>query len=139
MTFNRFNDFLRQLGNKEHDMDSDALTIALTNIAPVATNAYLSSLTEIVYTGVSGSRVLQNKVWAQALGVAKFSADDLVLTGTGSGFGPFRYVVLFNDTPSTAATKGLIGWIDYLSSITVPAGNPFTIDFDGTNGIFTLG
>jgi hypothetical protein len=138
-TFNKFYDFVRQLGNKEHDLDSDAITVALTNTAPVATNAYMNAITEIAYTGVSGSRALTTKVWAQTGGVAKLTADDLVLTGTGSGFGPFRYVVLFNDTPSTSATKGLIGWIDYGSSISVNAGETFTVDTDQVNGILTIG
>lgn len=138
-TFNKFNDFLRQLANKEHDLDSDAITIALTNTAPIAANDYLNDITEISYTGVSGSRPLANKLLTQSGGVAKFVADDVVLTGIGSGFGPFRYVVLFNDTPSTSATKGLIGWADYLSSISVGVGEVFTIDFDQTNGILTFG
>jgi hypothetical protein len=136
---NKFNDFVRQLCNKEHDLDTDAITLALTNTLPVAANDYVNDITEIVYTGVSGSRALANKVLSQAAGIAKFVADDVVLTGTGAGFGPFRYLVLFNDTPGTAATKGLICWIDYGSSISVAAGEIFTTDFDQTNGILTLG
>lgn len=138
-TFNKFNDFVRQIGNKEHDLDNDALTIALTNSAPSAANSYMSSITEISYTNVSGSRALTTKVWSQTSGTAKLTADDVVLTGTSTGFGPFRYVVLFNDTPGTAATKGLIGWVDYGSSISVNAGETFTTDFDQVNGILTIG
>lgn len=138
-TFNKFSDFIRQLCNKEHDLDSDAITIALTNTAPVAVNDYLNDIIEISYTNVTGSRVLANKTLAQSGGVAKFTADDVVLTGAGSGFGPFRYVVLFNNTPSTAATKGLIGWVDYGSSISVNVDETFTTDFDQVNGILTVG
>ena len=135
--FQKFNDFTRQVLNKEHDIDSDAITIALTNTAPVAGNDYLNDIAEISYTGLS-SRVLVNKVLSTSGGVAKFTADDLTLTGS-SPFGPFRYVVIFNDTPATSAAKGLIGFGDYGSSITQAAGDPLIIDFDQTNGIFTFG
>jgi hypothetical protein len=138
-TANKFSDFVRQLCNKEHDLDTDALTIALTNTAPVAANDYLNDITEISYTNVSGSRVIPNKVLSQAAGIAKLVGDNVILTGAGAGFGPFRYVVIFNDTPGTAATKGLLAWIDYGSSISVGLGETFTVDLDQVNGILTVG
>lgn len=138
-TANKFLAFTLALCNKEHDLDSDAISIALTNSAPTSGMDYLNDITEISYTGVSGSRALATKVMSTSGGVAKFVADDVVLTGTGSGFGPFRYIVLFNDTPSTSATKGLIAWVDYGSAISVAAGEQFTTDFDQTNGILTVG
>jgi hypothetical protein len=48
-------------------------------------------------------------------------------TASGAGFGPFRYVVLYNDT---AAAKNLIGYWDYGSSISLTqAGETFVTDF----------
>lgn len=137
---NKFSAFTLALLNKEHDFDSDAITVALTNSLPTSGMDYFNDIVgEIAYTGLSGSRVLANKVLSTSGGVAKFVADDLVFTGTGSGFGPFRYIVIYNDTPSTSATKGLIAWVDYGSSISVGVGEQFTTDLDQTNGILTLG
>ena len=51
--------------------------------------------------------------------------------------GPFRYVVLYNDTPIPPADP-LIGWYDYGSDLTLLSGETFTIDFDNVNGALTL-
>jgi hypothetical protein len=142
-TASKFNDFVRQLCNKEHDMDTDDIRIALTNTAPAGGNSYMSSITQISYAGVlnegTGARALTGKVLSQAAGVAKFVADDISLTGTGAGFGPFQYLVVYNNTPATDATRGLICSVNYGSSISVAAGEVFNTDFDQANGIFTIG
>jgi hypothetical protein len=59
---------------------------------------------------------------------------DLTLTATGS-VGPFRYVVIYDDTPTSPADP-LVCWYDYGSSITLANGETFVIDF-GAN-LFTL-
>jgi hypothetical protein len=43
--------------------------------------------------------------------------------------GPFRYVVLYNDT---ATDDDLICWYDYGAEITLNAGETFTLDFGAT-------
>jgi hypothetical protein len=43
--------------------------------------------------------------------------------------------VLYNDT---ATNDELIGWWDYNSSITLAAGETFTVDFDPTSGVLTI-
>lgn len=132
--YNKFQSFVEALSEKVHNLGSDTLKVALTNTAPVATNTQLSDITEISYTNCSDRTVTVTSS-AQTLGTYKLVASDLVLTATGGNVGPFRYVVLYNDT---ATNDELIAWWDRGSSLTLEPSETVTIDFDGTNGIFTL-
>jgi hypothetical protein len=134
-TFNKFDAFVENLAEKVHNLGSDQLVVALTNSAPIASNTVLANLTEISYTNLS-SRNITTSTSAQTSGTYKLVLTDLVLTASGA-VGPFRYVVLYNDTPTSPADP-LIGWYDYGSSISLANGETFTIDFDGSNGVLTL-
>lgn len=133
-SFNKFNSFVEALAEKAHNLGSDQLAVALTNSAPVATNTQLSDITEISYTNLS-SRNITTSSSAQSSGTYKLVLTDLTLTASGGSVGPFRYVVIYNDT---ATNDELIGWYDYGSSITLAADETLTIDFDGTNGVLQL-
>lgn len=132
-SYNKFNSFVEALAEKVHNLGSDTLRVALTNVAPVAGNTVLADITEISYTNLS-SRALTTSSSAQSGGTYKLVLADLVLTASGS-VGPFRYVVIYNDT---AASDPVIGWYDYGSSITLGNTETFTIDFDATNGVLQL-
>ena len=133
-TFVKSQPFVEQLAEKVHNLGSDTLTVALTNTAPNATDATLSQITQISYTNCS-SRALTTSASSQTSGTYKLVIDDLVLTASGGSVGPFRYVVIYNDT---AASDQLICYFDYGSSITVAAGETFTLNFDGSAGLLTL-
>ena len=107
--------------------------VALTNSAPSASNTVIGNITEVSYTNLS-SRNITTTSSSQTGGTYKLKLTDLVLTATGA-VGPFRYVVIYNDT---SATDALIAYYDYGSSISLAAGETFTIDFDGTNGFLQL-
>jgi hypothetical protein len=132
-TFNKFDCFVEDLAEKVHNLGSDTLKVALTNSAPVAGNTVLANITEIDYTNLS-ARTLTTTSSSQTSGLYKLVVQDLVLTATGA-VGPFRYVVIYNDT---AASKNLIGYADYGSSVTMANGETFTLDFDGSAGLLTL-
>lgn len=136
-SFNKFNAFVENLAEKVHNLGSDALTIALTAAAnaPVATNALLGDLTQVSYTNLS-ARVPTISSSAQTSGTYKLVLADLVLTASGA-VATFRYVVLYNDTPSSPLDP-LIGWYDYGSNVTLANGETFTIDFDGSNGVLQI-
>lgn len=138
-TFNKFNSFVEDLAEKVHNLGSDQLKIALTNTAPGATNTVYANLTSpLGTTNLSGATPFNvtTSASAQTSGTYKLTCSDLTLTATGA-VGPFRYVVLYNDTPTSPADP-LIGWYDYGSSISLANGETFTIDFDGTNGVLTI-
>ena len=132
--YNKFNAFAENVAEGIHNLGSNQLRIALTNTAPVAGNSVLADLTEITYTNLSARNVTTSSS-AQTGGVYKLTCADLVLTASGGLVGPFRYVVLYNDT---AAGDPLIGWFDYGSSITLASGETLTVDFDQVNGVLTL-
>ena len=133
-TFNKFQPFVEALAEKLHNLGSDQLKVALTNTAPNASDDHLADITEITYTNLS-SRNITTSASAQTGGTYKLTLTDLVLTASGGTVGPFRYVVVYNDT---ALNDELIAWFDYGSSITLADGETLTLDFDGTNGFLTL-
>lgn len=134
-TFNKFNSFVEAMAEKAHNLGSDQLVVALTDAAhaPVATNTVLANLTQVSYTNCS-SRNVTTSSSAQTSGTYKLICANLTLTASGT-VGPFRYVVLYNDT---ASNDELIGWWDYGSEVTLANGQTFTVTFDGTNGVISL-
>jgi hypothetical protein len=133
-SFNKFNSFVEAVAEKQHNLGSDQLVVALTNSAPVATNTQLSNITEVAYTYCS-TRDLTTSSSAQTSGTYKLTVADLTLTATGGAVGPFRYVVIYNNTSTNDL---LIGWYDNGSSLTLNAGDQFNIDLDGSNGLLTI-
>jgi hypothetical protein len=132
--FNKFNAFVEALAEKLHNLGSDQLVVALTNTAPTAADDELADISEATYTFCS-TRNITTSTSAQTSGTYKLVLTDLVLTASGGTSGPFRYVVIYNDT---STNDKLIGWYDYGSSITMADGDTFTIDFDGTAGFMTV-
>ena len=130
-TFNKFEQFVEDLGVKVHDLNADTLRVYISNAAPSssadAVKADLATITE--ENGYSAADV-QN-AFSQTSGTATLTATDVVWTASGGSFGPGRYVALYNDTPSSPADP-LIGWWDYGSSVTVLTGETFTVDFGAT-------
>jgi hypothetical protein len=133
-TFNKFDSFVEAVAEGTHNLGSNQLTIALSNVAPTAANSLLADITQITYTNLS-TRNLSTTSSSQTGGLYKLVVADTTLTSTGGSTGPFRYVVVYN---STAAGGPLIGWFDYGSSITLLSGESLTVDFDQVNGLLTL-
>jgi hypothetical protein len=140
-SWNKFNSFTEALAEKVHNLGSDALTVAFCAAAnaPVATNTQLSNLTQISYTNVvttpNASRVIGVTSSSQTSGTYKLVLPDMTVTATGGAIAAFRYVVIYNDT---ATNDELIAWLDYGSDVTIAQNETLLIDFDGSNGVFTL-
>lgn len=138
-TYNKFRQFVEDAAEKVHNLGADTLKVMLVNSAPVNTNSIKGDLTEIsAGNGYSaGGTAATISSSAQTTGTYKLTLADVVFTASGGTIGPFRYAVLYNDTPTSPADP-LIGYFDYGSSITLNSGETFTVDFDGTNGVLTI-
>jgi len=118
-------------------MGSDTLKVALTNTAPSSSNTVLANITQISGTNgyTTGGTTTTQSSSAQSSGTYKLIIGDVTFTASGGSMGPFRYAVLYN---STAASSQLVAYWDYGSSITLADTETFTVDFDGTNGVYTM-
>lgn len=137
--FNKFDQFVVDLAAGSHVLTTagSLLRICLSNTAPVAaTDAVLTDITQISYTNITETVPADvTNVGAESpAGTWDVSGTDVVLNATGA-VATFRYVVLYNDTP-TSPVDPLIGWWDYGSGVTLASGESFTVDF-GTS-IFTI-
>lgn len=137
-TWNKFNIFTSDLLNQYHNFGTHTFKLLLTNSAPTAANAIKADLTDIsAGNGYSAGGPASAVTVSTASGVAKATFTDTVVTASGGTIGPFRYVGIYNDT-QTVPAKPLVAWLDYGTSITLNATETFTVDFDGTNGAFTI-
>jgi len=144
-TFVFFDEFGYDIGTGAHNLQTNTLKIALVSSASgvdQSADAVLADVTQISggsgYT-TGGVTITTDPTWEETSagsGTWRLVTPDLTLTATSGGMGPFRYVVLFNDT-QTSPAKPLIGYLDYGSDITVASGNTFLIDV-GTSGWFQI-
>lgn len=129
-TFNKFQDFVEQLAKGIHHLHAagDVCKVYLSNAAPSASaDAVKADLAEITAENgyPAGGTDIQNDV-SETGGTVTLTGTDVVFTASGGSFGPFQYVVLYNDT---ATGDPLIAWWDYGSAVTVNNGETFTVDF----------
>lgn len=133
----KFHQFVADLHRGVHNFAAHALKATLTNTAPVAANAIKADLTEIAagngYT--AGGVALTVSSEGQTSGTYKLVIADATITASGGSIGPARYVVIYNDTPTSPADP-LVCWIDYGASFTLAAGQSFAMDFSAANGLF---
>lgn len=139
-SYNKFNDFSEQLAKGAQNFGTDTYKVALSNTAPVATNTILSDITQIsAVNGYTSGGTATTISVSETTGTTTVSGTQVVFTASGGSIGPFRYVVLYNDT-TTSPSKPLVAWWDYGSSITLADGETFTVKFSNTSpgAIFTL-
>lgn len=140
--------FVEDLMNKVHDLmgtagsGADTIKVILSNTAPVVgTDAVRGDTTELTTSGgyTSGGSSTGN-VGARSGGTVTVTGTNVTFTASGGTIGPFRYVIIYNDTPTSPADP-LIAYWDYASSITLNDGETFTVKFNSgvaSGTIFTL-
>lgn len=134
LTYVKFQPFVEAIAEKKHNLASDQLVVALTNSAPVATNSVLADITQISYTNCSTRNIITTSS-SQTGGTYSLVLVDLTLSAIGGTVGPFRYIVIYNDT---ATNDELIGYYDIGSNITLQADESYLLDFSEAQTLFTL-
>lgn len=133
----KFNAFVRDEMDGVHKFNADTFKMLLSNSAPVNTNAVKSDITEISagngYSAGGPSLVVTRSTSG---GTTRAIAADVTLTASGGSIGPFRYVAIYNDTPTSPADP-LVQFYDIGSSVTLASGDSFVFDFDNTNGFLS--
>lgn len=123
----KFNSFTEALCEKVHNLGSDTLKIALSNTAPSASNTVLANITQISagngYT--AGGFAITVSSSAQSGGTYSLVLNAATLTASGGSIGPFRYVVLYNDT---ATNDELIAWLDRGVALTLADTQSYTLN-----------
>ena len=135
---NKFEDFVNRLAiGKVHDLNVDQLEVYLSNATPSASGDTIKTdLAEIsTGNGYTGPQDTTNTA-SETGGVLTVTGVDVVITASGGTIGPFRFVVLFNTTP-TSPLDPLIQWWDHGSAVTLQDGEKFTIDF-GSDQLLTI-
>ncbi len=134
----KFFQFVEYLAEGVINFATDQLVFALTNAAnpPAQSNTVRANLTEIAYTNLS-TRNITTSSSVQTSGVYKLILADLVLSASGGSVAPFRYLNVYDDTPTSPADP-LICSYDYGVDLTLGVGEALTADFDGTAGFLTL-
>lgn len=134
-SYNKFEDFVQKLAEKEHNLSSDALHWYLSNATPSASaDAVKADLAEISagngYT--AGGPDTQN-TGAEASGTYTLTGTAATITASGGAIAQFRYVVTYNNTH---ASDALVAWHDYGSALDLADGESFTIkpNNSGTTG-----
>lgn len=130
-TYNKFLDFTEQLIAGNHDFDAHSFKIALTDTLPVNTQTVLDTVTNHPAPAAANgyAPTATNIAVSESGGTTTVTGTEVIFTATAGGIGPFRYAILYNDTSSDY----LIAWWDYGSSITLAAGESFTVKFNNAS------
>lgn len=135
--FNPVNVVTLDVMKGDHHFDTDEFRLALSNVAPSATDTVLTDITQIADGGdyLQGGYALANATLTQDGSEADFDADDLDITATGAAIAENQYFVVYNNTHSS---KALLGWYDYGAKLNLAQDESITVRFHATNGMFTL-
>jgi hypothetical protein len=82
VSFNKFNAFVADVGNKVHNLGSDTLKIYLTNTAPVATNTVYNTPADLSTSGgyTAGGATVGSTAYSQTSGTASLTGSDVVFS-----------------------------------------------------------
>ena len=142
--------FVNNLANGVMDLvgdnpgvNCDCLRVVLSNTSG-SVNPTLATLSQVAQIAavngyVAGGLPLTGGVNTGASSAGTFTLEGTVQTWTavGGAMAPFRYAILYDDTP-TSPNKPLIGAWDYGYSLTLAEGETFTVKFDSSSPTGTI-
>jgi len=131
-----YGNFLKQALNKEIDWDSDTIKVALLTSSYTPnqdTHDYLDDVSSYEVTGTgytTGGITLSSKTstYDGTNNVVILDAADVTWSSSTI---TARYAVVYDDSGASAASKALIGYVDFGSDQSSTNGN-FTITWDST-------
>lgn len=122
------------------DLPADTFKAVLTNTAPTkAGTNLLSGITQISGAGGYAAATLSSVTFTETgagSGIWEFDSAAFSWTASGAAFDTFRYVVIYDDTPTSPADP-VIGYMDHGSAVNLPDGATYTVT-PGANGIFRI-
>jgi hypothetical protein len=137
VSFQKFQILSENIAEKVYNFDTDTIKIALSNTGPTAaSDDTLSDITEIsAGNGYSAGGFEVTVSTSRSGGTTSVVGTDTSLTASGGSIGPFQYVILYDDTPTSPADP-LIGFWNLGSAYTIVDGGTFVFDFGSS--LFTI-
>lgn len=131
-----YGNFLKQALNKEIDWDSDTIKVALLTSSYTPnqdTHDYFDdvSTNEVTGTGYTSGGITLSSKTSTYDGTNNVIVLDAADVTWSSSTITARYAVVYNDSGASAASKSLIGYVDFGSDQSSTNGN-FTITWDST-------
>lgn len=145
-TYNKFNSFVEFLMDKQMDLfgTTEVINAYLSNATPSATaDLVKADLAEITNQNGYTAPVDTQNDSTRTTTTVTLTGVSFTITASGGSVGPFQYVAIYDDTPTTPNADPLIAWWDYGSALTLLDGESFSVKFNnaavGNPGtIFTL-
>ena len=125
--FIKFNCFIKDAFEGKHNLVSDTIRIALSNAAnppSISADVKLADITTISTENLDTTEVVVSSS-EQTDGVYSLITADLTVTALGD-VGPFRYILVYNDTE---ANDALMGYFDYESETSMKIDDVMLLDF----------
>lgn len=131
-----YGSFIAKTMNKEIDLDTDTIKVALLTSAYTPNQDVHDYFDDVVANEVTGTGYTAGGATLSGKSVSydaptntiTFDADDVVLASSTI---TARYAVVYDASPATNATRPLIGYVDFTSDQSSTNGN-FTITWDAT-------
>lgn len=130
-TFTLLNSAKLKLFKGGFDFSTHTFKGMLTSTAPASTASTKSDITEIAAgNGYTAGGFAIGVTVALSGSTVRVAGTDVVLAASGGSIGPYRYLVVYDDT---TANDDLVGYVDNGSTITQPDGQSVTFDFTDAN------